>query len=1028
MALKAKEQAVVDLVINGETAKTSLREVTGAVNALTAELSRAKKANDPEGIAKATYEWKQLKEVQTEMRKELFQTNQETDKFWDRVKSFALGDVIGGLVSSGLGKLQEIWSGSEQAYSEAQKVQTQLAAVLQSTGGAAGESIDELQKLQQTLMDLTGIDDDVIAKGEQMLLTFANVKGPIYEKALPAIVDMTSALNQGEVTMESIQQTSILVGKALNDPIAGMTALRRVGVSLDQQQQQQIKTLVENNRLMDAQTLILNELTKEFGGSAQAVRATSTGALEAFNTDMGNMQELIGAGIVALKAIAAEGFGPLIREISDTRSAAQKLSDEFHEQSDRVQGLEKNTAPLIERYDDLKRKGSLNRDEQTELKKVIGQLADTIPGAVTQWDKYGNALGINTDKARDFIRVQQALLDYQNHDAITATKEEIQNLTETRDQVFKALNSAKANKDGSFTVNGDTGTAADINNMRKGLDEVNKELLQKQDLLKGLNGSYMDDLAKKTDQTAKAVKSLTQMTVGDIEKYIEGLRESLKGTVIGSTAYTQITKQITDAEKVLNQAKDDTNVKSIEAARKKALEDLKHYQDQLKEAHAQVNQLLAAATKGTAEELDAQLRVIDDKYNKIIDKLKTLNKNKNATPEDIAKNNLDIGSLNEQLVNEKQKASDSFNFQNQEKLLNGNYSDKQSDLADQLAQDLITQKDYDDQSLQLEQDHLTDEYYLRLTWNQDTADIEKKLTDNKIALQKKEYDSKMAYLNAQMQGEQDFFRAQQEIADARNTLVSNGVSLLEDAFGKSKALAIAQIALEKAIAIGRIIANEGVEIAGYYASTALLGPFGWGIASAKAAMAVTRANLSIAGIVATGIGEAINVANTDSANKPKAAKGGVFKGASHADGGLDVVDPATGKLVVNVEGDEPFMVLSKDTMRNNGPLINKLLFNSMYRNGAAVDVAGVSSGIKLAKYGGVFSATQTPTFDQAYSTTSDFKTSAPTDNTRIDRLEAAVWMLHDAVKAESEKPVTLNRRTFDKDTEKNVLIDKRINA
>ena len=54
------------------------------------------------------------------------------------------------------------------------------------------------------------------------------------------------------------------------------------------------------------------------------------------------------------------------------------------------------------------------------------------------------------------------------------------------------------------------------------------------------------------------------------------------------------------------------------------------------------------------------------------------------------------------------------------------------------------------------------------------------------------------------------------------------------------------------------------------------------------------------------------------------------------------------------------MVLSKETRRNNGALINELLFNSLYRNGAQVNMPGIRKGIQLARSGGVFNNTVTP--------------------------------------------------------------------
>ena len=67
-----------------------------------------------------------------------------------------------------------------------------------------------------------------------------------------------------------LQSATVMVGKALQDPVAGLTALRRIGVSFTADQQKQIRTLAESGRGLEAQKLILAELAKEFGGAAVA--------------------------------------------------------------------------------------------------------------------------------------------------------------------------------------------------------------------------------------------------------------------------------------------------------------------------------------------------------------------------------------------------------------------------------------------------------------------------------------------------------------------------------------------------------------------------------------------------------------------------------------------------------------------------------------------------------------------------------------------------------------------------------------
>jgi hypothetical protein len=66
------------------------------------------------------------------------------------------------------------------------------------------------------------------------------------------------------------------LGKALNDPIKGVTALQRVGVSFTKGQKDQIKSLEESGHHMQAQKVILRELNKEFVGPLRHRRHRST--------------------------------------------------------------------------------------------------------------------------------------------------------------------------------------------------------------------------------------------------------------------------------------------------------------------------------------------------------------------------------------------------------------------------------------------------------------------------------------------------------------------------------------------------------------------------------------------------------------------------------------------------------------------------------------------------------------------------------------------------------------------------------
>jgi hypothetical protein len=184
---------------------------------------------------------------------------------------------------------------------ESQDALAQLEAGIKSTGGAAGLTSKELQDMATHLQDVSTESDEAVERAQALLLTFTNIRGNNFRDATVAVVDMAKK-------MGGLESASIQVGKALNDPIKGVTALQKVGVSFTDSQKEQIKALVDSGRAAQAQQLILKELRTEFGGSAEAARNTLGGALTHLSNVWGDLFEVSakssGGVILAINAIA----------------------------------------------------------------------------------------------------------------------------------------------------------------------------------------------------------------------------------------------------------------------------------------------------------------------------------------------------------------------------------------------------------------------------------------------------------------------------------------------------------------------------------------------------------------------------------------------------------------------------------------------------------------------------------------------------------------------------------------------------
>lgn len=211
-------------------------------------------------------------------------------------------------------KMIRFMSGSVQSYIEAEKAQAKLAAVIKATGGAAGFTAKEMQEYASDLQSTTTFSDDAIVNAEALLATFKEIKGDVFKDATAAMLDMSEVMGQ------DVSQVAIQLGKALNDPIKGLTALSRVGVSFTEDQKKQIRTFVESGRVMEAQRVILDELKSEFGGAAAAAANTFGGRMAQLGNIVDDVKEKFGAALAPAIQLVAEGIikaMPAIENIAD---------------------------------------------------------------------------------------------------------------------------------------------------------------------------------------------------------------------------------------------------------------------------------------------------------------------------------------------------------------------------------------------------------------------------------------------------------------------------------------------------------------------------------------------------------------------------------------------------------------------------------------------------------------------------------------------------------------------------------------
>lgn len=158
---------------------------------------------------------------------------------------------------------------ASKAAKEAAEAMGQVEAALTSMGDASGKTKAELAGLADGLMRSSLYDDDdILRKVTANLLTFGNVAGEQFDRAQQAAVDLATRMNM------DLQPATLLIGKALNDPIKGLTAMGRAGIQFTAQQKEQIKAMAAAGNAAGAQRIILGELERQFGGAAAAAQNT----------------------------------------------------------------------------------------------------------------------------------------------------------------------------------------------------------------------------------------------------------------------------------------------------------------------------------------------------------------------------------------------------------------------------------------------------------------------------------------------------------------------------------------------------------------------------------------------------------------------------------------------------------------------------------------------------------------------------------------------------------------------------------
>ena len=157
---------------------------------------------------------------------------------------------------------------------DAQNEQAQLAAVLQSTGNAAGYSQQKLNEMAEAMAKASTFDSGEINVAQTRLLSYTGVVGESFPRAMQNAIDMATRMGM------SVSQAAETVGRALDIPSQGLTALTKQGFRFTDAQKELVKQLEETGKTAEAQAIIMGAMESSYKGAAAAAQDTLGGAIK----------------------------------------------------------------------------------------------------------------------------------------------------------------------------------------------------------------------------------------------------------------------------------------------------------------------------------------------------------------------------------------------------------------------------------------------------------------------------------------------------------------------------------------------------------------------------------------------------------------------------------------------------------------------------------------------------------------------------------------------------------------------------
>lgn len=813
-----KDKVQLDLEINGKKAGQTYAGLKKNVRDLNREINKLEPGT--EEFRKKTQELqsanKRLREVRDQVRgidRSLVGTIKSAFSFRNVIRG--IGQVLPSLgIASLISNTQRLVSESIRLFDVQAKAEAQVKQGLESTGQVAGRTFEELKRLASELQEETIFGDEEILKGvTAQLLTFTNIAGEQFDRTQQAALDLATRLDG------DLQSASIQLGKALNDPVANLSALSRSGIQFSEDQKAVIKELAETNRLAEAQTIILDELDKQYGGSAQAAAKAGTGGLQQYKNTMGDILEVVGEIVnVTLTNLqpALENFARLLGNIAnfiagpyrDLRTEAQKTIDTLKDQRATAEGLFSTLRNLNDRIEDLE-EGTTDYNAAAEAKKRViddinRQYGAYLPNLLTEKSTL-DEIRVAQQAVNQELLKKQLILSFQEeiNAAIKAEIEARKNLAEIERQ--RAAGAAANAETDLLNIGGSPGQA--------------QQLRQNLEIAQNAGETLNKQLIVDAQETQKEVNEIYAGLFEEIGVSFQEVLGQLNQTTQSQSATNVITR-IEDPKKV----KDQTD------------EVVQTRQESLRLGFERMNVLLEAQfVRGELTEDLYQEAVVENNrafFNERIELLESYGDRYQAELDKIRNDALKFE--NDLIQQQRDQASDPNNILSG---LRGDQEAAEIRIKQRFIDQLLSEEEFQKQLSQTQINFYNRQLELLKSYGLEYTSIYGQIQDQVLQKQK-EVNSK------KNKNEESFWTAVTDYTQIGSQAFSGFFDVSLNLLSRDEKARKDNAATIKAFQKGKILTNLASEISGYFTQFSAI-PGGTIIAGILSGVALTRANNAI---------------------------------------------------------------------------------------------------------------------------------------------------------------------------------------